>query len=189
MSKIGVGELNDWKNSVAGVDWYEYMSITPYYVFGDGDYTKIQSNIALYLVGEKDYAKSLEIVLNIGYQQDKQEALNLFKRTIKQVEQLLNAGIDMLWIENKIEVGGDIELEIFGNKTSDSNYVEPPKRPSYPEACGLRHLAFRVTNIEEVVKELEQKGISCQPIRKDTFTGEKMTFFADPDGLPLELHE
>lgn len=87
------------------------MSITPYYVFGDGDYTKIQSNIALYLVGEKDYAKSLEIVLNIGYQQDKQEALNLFKRTIKQVEQLLNAGIDMLWIENKIEVGGDIELE------------------------------------------------------------------------------
>ena len=57
------------------------------------------------------------------------------------------------------------------------------------EIFGLRHLAFRVTNIEEVVKELEQKGISCQPIRKDTFTGEKMTFFADPDGLPLELHE
>ena len=84
---------------------------------------------------------------------------------------------------------GGIELEIFGNKTSDPNYVEPPKRPSYPEACGLRHLAFRVTNIEEVVQELEQKGISCQPIRKDTFTGEKMTFFADPDGLPLELHE
>ena len=68
---------------------------------------------------------------------------------------------------------GDIELEIFGNKTSDPNYVEPPKRPSYPEACGLRHLAFRVTNIEEVVKELEQKGISCQPVRKDTFTGER----------------
>ena len=63
---------------------------------------------------------------------------------------------------------GDIELEIFGNKTSDSNYVEPPKRPSYPEACGLRHLAFRVTNIEEVVKSLEEKGICCQPIRKDT---------------------
>ena len=84
---------------------------------------------------------------------------------------------------------GDIELEIFGNRTSDLDYVEPPQRPSYPEACGLRHLAFRVTNIEEVVKSLEEKGISCQPIRKDTFTGEKMTFFADPDGLPLELHE
>ena len=46
-----------------------------------------------------------------------------------------------------------------------------------------------MTNIEEVVKSLEEKGISCQSIRKDTFTGEKMTFFADPDGLPLELHE
>ena len=67
--------------------------------------------------------------------------------------------------------------------------MEPPKRPSYPEACGLRHLAFRVTNIEEVVQELEQKGISGQPSRKDTLTGEKMTFCADPDGLPLELHE
>ena len=53
---------------------------------------------------------------------------------------------------------GGIELEIFGNKTSDPNYVEPPKRPSYPEACGLRHLAFRVTNIEEVVKEFRSKG-------------------------------
>ena len=56
---------------------------------------------------------------------------------------------------------GDIELEIFGNKTSDLAYVEPPKRLSYPEACGLRHLAFKVANIEEVVESLEQKGISC----------------------------
>ena len=67
---------------------------------------------------------------------------------------------------------GSIELEIFGNKTSDPAYVEPPQRPSYPEACGLRHLAFKVSHI-----------------RRDTFTGEKMTFFDDPDGLPLELHE
>lgn len=56
---------------------------------------------------------------------------------------------------------GDIELEIFGNKTSDLAYVEPPKRLSYPEACGLRHLAFKVADIEEVVESLEQKGISC----------------------------
>ena len=56
---------------------------------------------------------------------------------------------------------GDIELEIFGNKTSDLAYVEPLKRLSYPEACGLRHLAFKVANIEEVVESLEQKGISC----------------------------
>lgn len=84
---------------------------------------------------------------------------------------------------------GAIELEIFGNKTNDPAYVEPPQRPSYPEACGLRHLAFKVSHIEEVVKDLEEKGISCQPIRRDTFTGEKMTFFDDSDGLPLELHE
>lgn len=77
---------------------------------------------------------------------------------------------------------GDCELEIFGIKSA-------PKRPSYPEACGLRHLAFAVENIEEVVAELAEKGITCEPIRYDAFTNKKMTFFTDPDGLPLELHE
>lgn len=77
---------------------------------------------------------------------------------------------------------GNAELEIFGIKNA-------PKRPSYPEACGLRHLAFKVENIEAVVAELKEKGITSEPIRIDTFTGEKMTFFFDPDGLPLELHE
>lgn len=74
------------------------------------------------------------------------------------------------------------ELEIFAPK-------DPPKRLSYPEACGLRHLAFHTEHIEETVKELEDKGILCEPIRIDSFTGKKMTFFFDPDGLPLELHE
>ena len=74
------------------------------------------------------------------------------------------------------------ELEIFAPEN-------PPKRPSYPEACGLRHLAFHVENIEDVVSELQGKGIKCEQIRTDTFTGTKMTFFADPDGLPIELHE
>ncbi len=77
---------------------------------------------------------------------------------------------------------GTMELEIFGKKDS-------PKRPGYPEACGLRHLAFKVDNIEEVVAELEEKGIEVEDIRFDTFTNKKMTFFHDPDGLPLELHE
>lgn len=77
---------------------------------------------------------------------------------------------------------GDCELEIFGIKTA-------PKRPSYPEACGLRHLAFAVDNIENVVTELKEKGIECEAIRLDEFTNKKMTFFFDPDGLPLELHE
>ncbi|SCP96699.1 SMU1112c/YaeR family gloxylase I-like metalloprotein [Anaerobium acetethylicum] len=77
---------------------------------------------------------------------------------------------------------GDCELEIFGIKNS-------PPRPSYPEACGLRHLAFKIENIEEAVRELNKKGIETEPVRLDAFTGKKMTFFQDPDGLPLELHE
>ncbi len=81
-----------------------------------------------------------------------------------------------------LRVNDTTELEIFAPK-------DPPKRPSYPEACGLRHLAFRVDNIEEAVEELRQKGISCEPVRMDPFTNSRMTFFADPDGLPLELHE
>ena len=74
------------------------------------------------------------------------------------------------------------ELEIFAEKN-------PPKRVNRPEACGLRHLAFRVESVEETVKELTEMGIECEPIRTDSYTGEKMTFFFDPDGLPLEIHE
>lgn len=75
-----------------------------------------------------------------------------------------------------------LELEIFTREN-------PPKRPSYPEACGLRHLAFRVADIEAAVAELAEKGIVCEPIRMDPYTKTRMTFFSDPDGLPLELHE
>lgn len=77
---------------------------------------------------------------------------------------------------------GDIELEIFGVKN-------PPKRVTNPEACGLRHLAFKVENIEEAVKWLNDKEIETEPIRFDEYTQKRMTFFHDPDGLPLELHE
>ena len=79
-------------------------------------------------------------------------------------------------------VNSTTELEIFAPKN-------PPKRPSFPEACGLRHLAFQVDDIDSVVAELKSKGIECEPIRMDEFTNKKMTFFFDPDGLPLELHE
>ena len=58
-----------------------------------------------------------------------------------------------------------------------------------PEACGLRHLAFCVESVEQTVNELVEVGIECEPIREDDYTGKKMTFFHDPDGLPLELHE
>ena len=65
----------------------------------------------------------------------------------------------------------------------------PPKRVNRPEACGLRHLAFCVESVEQTVRELVEVGIECEPIRVDSYTGKKMTFFHDPDGLPLELHE
>jgi len=77
---------------------------------------------------------------------------------------------------------GNIEVEIFGVKN-------PPKRVTNPEACGLRHLAFKVENIEEAVKWLNEKGIETEPIRLDPYTEKRMTFFRDPDELPLELHE
>ena len=81
-----------------------------------------------------------------------------------------------------LRVDEHTELEIFAEKNQ-------PKRVNRPEACGLRHLAFRVESVEETVKELDEIGIECEPIRTDTYTGEKMTFFFDPDGLPLEIHE
>ena len=81
-----------------------------------------------------------------------------------------------------LRVDEHTELEIFAEKN-------PPKRVSHPEACGLRHLAFRVDSVEETARELETMQIFCEPIRTDTYTGEKMTFFADPDGLPIEIHE
>lgn len=77
---------------------------------------------------------------------------------------------------------GDIELEIFGMN-------HPPKRITNPEACGLRHFAFKVENIDDAVQWLNDKGIETEPIRTDTYTNKRMTFFKDPDGLPLELHE
>ena len=77
---------------------------------------------------------------------------------------------------------GDVELEIFGVKN-------PPERVTDPEACGLRHLAFKVDNIEATVKWLNDKGIETESIRFDPYTQKRMTFFRDPDNLPLELHE
>lgn len=74
------------------------------------------------------------------------------------------------------------ELEIFAEP-------DPPKRVNRPEACGFRHLAFCVESVEQTVKELAEVGIDCEPIRVDAYTGKIMTFFQDPDGLPLELHE
>ena len=81
----------------------------------------------------------------------------------------------------ELELDG-CELELFSGKYN-------PLRPSYPEALGLRHLAFRVEDMDAAVRELNEKGVDTEPVRMDQFTGRRMTFFHDPDGLPLELHE
>ncbi|MFA0508077.1 MULTISPECIES: VOC family protein [unclassified Vibrio] len=76
--------------------------------------------------------------------------------------------------------GAQIELFSFPNA---------PERPSFPEAQGLRHLAFCVDDVQQIKSYLERQGIEVEPIRVDEFTGKSFTFFADPDGLPLELYQ
>lgn len=80
-----------------------------------------------------------------------------------------------------LTLNGDYLLELF-------SFPETAKRLSQPEACGLRHLAFEVENIEDIIQILLKKGISCEAIRIDEFTNKKFTFFTDPDGLPIELY-
>ncbi|WP_349921109.1 SMU1112c/YaeR family gloxylase I-like metalloprotein [Aeromonas veronii] len=74
------------------------------------------------------------------------------------------------------------QLELF-------SFPAPPSRASRPEACGLRHLAFRVADLERVIAHLQGQGIEVEAVRVDELTGRRFTFFADPDGLPLELYE
>ncbi|WP_313261093.1 VOC family protein [Sphingobacterium sp.] len=77
---------------------------------------------------------------------------------------------------------GEYIIELF-------SFANPAERPSYPEARGLRHLAFKVEDIEKQVEELNKAGIKTEPIRIDETSNKKFTFFTDPDGLPLELYE
>ena len=77
---------------------------------------------------------------------------------------------------------GDTVLELFSRP-------DAPARVNNPEAMGLRHLAFHVKDIEPAVAWLNGLGIETEPIREDKVNGGRFTFFKDPDGLPLELHE
>ena len=74
------------------------------------------------------------------------------------------------------------QLELF-------SFPDAPERPSFPEAQGLRHLAFEVDSVVEVKQYLESKGVDVEPVRIDEFTGKAFTFFQDPDGLPLEIYQ
>lgn len=81
-----------------------------------------------------------------------------------------------------LRVDDNSQIELF-------SFPDAPKRPSYPEAQGLRHLAFAVDNIAQAVDHLNSLDVKTEPIRTDEFTGKLFTFFFDPDGLPLELYE
>lgn len=81
-----------------------------------------------------------------------------------------------------LRVSDGVQIELF-------SFPSPPPRVSRPEACGLRHLAFVVSDIEQAIVHLKDRAIEVEPVRVDEYTGKRFTFFADPDGLPLELYE
>jgi len=76
-----------------------------------------------------------------------------------------------------------------GTQVELFSFPDPPPRVSRPEACGLRHLALRVADLDSAVAHLQSSGVEVEAIRVDEYTGRRFTFFADPDGLPLELYE
>jgi len=82
----------------------------------------------------------------------------------------------------------DLKL-LDGTQIELFSFPHPPQRPSYPEACGLRHLAFEVAEIDAAVAHLQSHAVAVEPVRVDEYTGKRFTFFTDPDGLPLELYE
>jgi glyoxylase I family protein len=81
-----------------------------------------------------------------------------------------------------LRVGGAYQIELF-------SFPNPPARLSLPEACGLRHIAFEVDDVQETARVLIAKGIQVEPIRLDEFTNKSFTFLRDPDNLPIEIYE
>jgi glyoxylase I family protein len=81
-----------------------------------------------------------------------------------------------------LSVNGIYQIELF-------SFPNPPARASRPEACGLRHLAFEVNNIQETEDYLKSEGVDCEEIRIDEFTKKAFFFINDPDGLPIEFYE
>ncbi|CAN7393309.1 SMU1112c/YaeR family gloxylase I-like metalloprotein [Paenibacillus sp. LjRoot56] len=114
-----------------------------------------------------------------NYEQSKHFYVDLLGLTV--IHETYRAERDSYKLDLRI---GDTaqEIELF-------SFLNPPLRVNQPEARGLRHLAFVVADMEQSVQELEGKGIQVEPVRIDPITGNLYTFFADPDGLPLELVE
>lgn len=81
-----------------------------------------------------------------------------------------------------LQINSQTQIELF-------SFPNPPPRPSTSEACGLRHLAFAVADLDHAIAHLATHGVECEAVRVDEFTGRRFTFFRDPDNLPLELYQ
>ncbi|NEQ88401.1 MAG: VOC family protein [Moorea sp. SIO2I5] len=112
------------------------------------------------------------------YEKSKQFYVEILGFSI--IEETFRAARKSYKLDLKVGDGDRIELFSFPN---------PPERVSRPEACGLRHLAFQVDDIEASVNYLKSQGLDVERIRIDQHTGKRFTFFKDPDGLPLEMYE
>ncbi|MFM2582315.1 SMU1112c/YaeR family gloxylase I-like metalloprotein [Vibrio campbellii] len=94
--------------------------------------------------------------------------------------------------ENYREARDSYKLDLAlpdGSQVELFSFPDAPERPSFPEAQGLRHLAFLVDDVEQVKAYLESNDVEVEPIRIDELTGKAFTFFQDPDGLPLEIYQ
>ncbi len=99
---------------------------------------------------------------------------------LKVIEETYRAARDSYKLD--LRVGRNAQIELF-------SFPSPPTRVSRPEACGLRHLAFQVDDVESVHSRLKEKGIAVEEIRIDEITEKKFFFFSDPDDLPLEVYQ
>lgn len=94
--------------------------------------------------------------------------------------------------EHRLSDKADIKIDLKINDYTELElFIKPhaPKRVNYPEAQGLRHLAFTTKQIEADIEMLKNHGVKVEALRTDDYTGEKMVFCYDPDCLPIELHE
>lgn len=112
-----------------------------------------------------DYNRSLSFYRSLGF-----EVLHEYYRAERQS------------YKTDLALNGDYLIELF-------SFPDPPERLSYPEARGLRHLAFETDDLDEAVAELDGLGYAHENVRKDEYTGKRFVFFNDPDGLPIELYE
>lgn len=113
-----------------------------------------------------DYEKSKTFYTNIL-------GLEIIKETFRKERQSYKLDLSL---------NGKYIIELF-------SFPDPPKRPSRPESTGLRHIAFEVDNLNEVIKHLNTKNIIAEQIRIDDLTNKRFTFIFDPDNLPIELYE